>query len=360
MKKYVLFFIIFICLAETISCTNTKSEDDALLKIQKYDKTINADIYDYQKDLAEWLVPETEYISCFDIDNPDRIIRTFEDKFVIEEDRLYFILKRQNQDMWAYVSLLTGEMFDLCPDPLCPHTEESGCKYLNLHDLVFVPGSDNLIYTVKTVDAGNGITYNAVCLLNTENDTLHELYASDIDKSNVINIYDLCFITDEYLYFSNIRITSIRAENGEIEQKAEENLMTLNLVTNEVKEINNKYSSQEYGKYFYADERHIFFIDYNNKNFYATDLNFENEQTILEYGQEYNIRNFYYDEGTSEFFIGLYADYLFGYSDNETEEGSVYCVNSDLECRKLDMPSEKIINFQLTNKYIYYAVYAPV
>ena len=80
----------------------------------------------------------------------------------------------------------------------------------------------------------------------------------------------------------------------------------------------------------------------------------------MEYGLEYNIRNFYYDEGTSEFYIGLYADYLFGYSENETEEGSIYCVNSDLECRKLDMPSEKIVNFQLTNEYIYYAVYDPV
>lgn len=342
------------------SCTDTKSEDDALQKIQKYDNTVSVDIYNYQNDLAEWLSPENEYVFNSDSDNSDSIIRIYDSTYTIKEDRLYFTVRRDNNDVWAYVSLKTGEKFYLCPDPLCPHTEESGCKYLNLKELIFVPGSSNLIYTVKNIFSDNGISYDVVCLLDSDNDTLLELLGSDFLNPNVHNMFDLCFINSEYLYFTNIRITSEKAENGEVDQKTEENLMTLNFVTNEVNEINNKYSSQEYGRYFFADEQHIFFIDFNNKKFFATDLNFENEQTILEYGKEFNIRNFFYDESTSEFYIGLYSDYMFGYSDNETEEGNIYCVNSNLECLKLDMSSEKIVDFQLTNGYIYYAVYAPV
>ncbi|MHB1151829.1 MAG: hypothetical protein ACYCWE_05625 [Eubacteriales bacterium] len=359
MKKYVLILIILVCVAEICSCTNTISEDDVLRKMQKYDYTINAAIYDYQKDLAEWLSPENEYVSISDSDSSNNIIRIFDNDYIIKENRLYFRVKRDNNDMWAYVSLLTGEKFYLCPDPLCPHTEESGCKYLNLKELIFVPDSENLIYTVKTYLSDNG-AYEIVCLLDTENDTFHELFKSDSVNVNVYNMYDLCFINDEYLYFTNTCITREKAENGEVEQKIEEKLMTLNRITNEVNEINNKYSSQEYGKYFFADDRHIFFINFNNKKFFATDLNFENEQTILDYGKEFNIRNFFYDKGTSEFYVLINSDYMFGTSNNEITEGSIYCVNSNLEYRKLEMPSEKIADFKLTNGYIYYAVYDPV
>ncbi len=359
MRKYMLFFIIFICIAEICSCTDTKSEDDALRKIEKYDNTVSADIYNYQKDLAEWLSPEKKYVFNSDSDNSDSIVRIYNDNYIIRGNRLYFTIKRDNNNVWAYVSLLTGEKFYLCPDPLCPHTEESGCKYLNLKELIFVPDSDNLIYTVKPIFSDNG-AYEIVCLLDTENDTFHELFKSDSVNINVFNMYDLCFINGEYLYFTSTCITKEKNENGEAEQIIEEKLMTFNRVTNEVNEINNKYSSQEYGRYFFADERHIFFIDFNNKKFYATDLNFENEQIILEYGKEFNIRNFFYDINTSEFYVLINSDYMFGTSDKEITEGSIYCVNSNLECRKLDMPSEKIADIQLTNGYIYYAVYDPV
>ncbi len=359
MKINIIILIIFTLIIAFYACTNSESENNALKKAEEYNKTISNNLYAYQNNLTDWLTPEKEYIYSENGDSSKNIIG-LSDNYFMNRDRLYFQVSRNlSYNMWAYMSIKTGEKYYMCPDPLCPHTRESGCKYLDIISLVFSPDSSNIIYAVKTILSENGI-YDVIYFIDTENNIMRELYKSDSISRETYNSFYLQYINNDKLYFLVTQRTNKKGDNGELEKTINYYTMSFDLTTNKVEQLHNAYANLEYGSFMFVNKNNIFFIDDSNNRLYTTDLNYENEKIIFNYDNDYIVRNFYYDENTQELYFILCSKYMFTISDNEITEGYVYCIDKDLKCRKIDMPSDKIINIQLTNNYIYYFIYDPI
>ena len=353
-KKYLLPFAITFCIAALCACTNTESEESALEKVESYDDTVDTSQYVYQDDIADWLTPEDKYYYTADYDNSENI-DTLENNYIVRGDRLYFQVSRDGDSLWAYMSLITGEKLYLCPDPLCPHTKESGCMYLNITNLIFAPGSDSVMYVIRTNSTADGL-YDAIYLIDTENDIFREIYKENVEKYKY-NQYTLRFILNNKLYFQNTQTIS-EIVDGKVEKKTNYIMLTLDLDTNNVEKISE--SSQASDRCLLANDQYMFFDDDEYHQLYATDLNSKNKQTIMEYDDEFTIRNVYFDKTTQELFFILCSKYMVGISHNDIEEGYVYCIDKNLNCSKIDMPTEKITGIQLTRNYIYYTTYDPI
>ncbi len=354
--RYAFFIILLICLTSLSSCTKNNAKDDTLKLAEKYNQEdlIN---YDYLYKLTYWLTPEKEYNYSSD-DSMNNI--DIKSDYLIKNNKLYFsVSNNSGNNLYAYIDLKTGDKFFLCPDPFCPHTRESGCKYLDLFNLIFSPSSDNIIYAVKIVLSED--FYNVICFIDTENDTYREIYKVNSNE-NIRNYIRLYFIHDNKLYFSITQDERI-IENGEFTSVSiKYYYMALDLHTNEVETLNIEFLSQEYEHIVYVNDKYIFFDDYENGRFFATDLNFENERTILDYGKDFSRTSLCYDKETQELFIVICSKSFFSSSaeKNDIETGYVYCINNNLEYHKLEMPSDKIIDIKLTRKYIYYTIYDPI
>ncbi|MDD4772526.1 MAG: hypothetical protein PHZ09_02855 [Eubacteriales bacterium] len=311
-------------------------------------------------DIADWLTPEEQY-SYRTTDNSDNIADIYNPIFFVKSDRIYYETRIDNLMSFSYIALKTGESFSLCPDPLCDHTPEGGCKYLSLHQMMFSKESDDVFYSVKTtLDEELKAPVSSICRIDAKKGTINEIFNGYLSEINILRMLTLRLTDNNRLYFTAIREKSSKVTDGIIEREYEETLMSVNLTTYEVSIVDNKYKNKEHGEYFFTDGKYIYFIDAIVGRLFATDMNFENETTVLEYGNEYTISSFYYDADTSETYICVHSRYMMGWSETEIEDGNIYCIDKNLNYSKLDMPSDKILEFQLTNEYIYYTVYDPV
>lgn len=203
--------------------------------------------------------------------------------------------------------------------------------------------------------------YDAICVIDTENDTYKELFAAKSTNPDIRNWLHLYFIHDDKLYFLLTQDERTVSDNGEIQTKSTSSYMTLDIKTNKVATVENKYSSQEYGHIVFANDKYIFFCDDYNGRLFATDKNFKNEQTIINYGKDYTRNSLFYDKDTDELYIGICSKSMVGLPQaNDLQEGYICCINGNLECRKIEMPSDEITDFRLTKKYIYYTIYGPI
>jgi hypothetical protein len=271
--------------------------------------------------------------------------------------------KSSGQPMWAYISLLTRVKHYLCPDPLCRHTEEDGCRYLGMMSLITDPDSESMLYTLKSITDENGF-HMAICSIDLINDTINELYTvkNSFDSSESYFI-QLRFINSGRLYF--VENHSIRIDNGDgtVEKKDEALLAYLDLTTKKVTFLDGKYGArdaQAYINFVFADDNFIYFVDYAERRFYTTDHNFQNERTILAYEEGFSIHDIFYDQNDSCFYLGIFSDNMFGGENDDITRGDIYRIESGFVCEKIDMPSDQITSFRLTENYIYYTVYDPV
>jgi hypothetical protein len=227
---------------------------------------------------------------------------------------------------------------------------------------MFSKESDDVLYSVKTDTSLNKIQapVSSICCIDAKKGTINEIFNGYLSENNVLQMLTLRMIDHNKLYFTAIREIESKVTDGIIEREYEETLMSVDLTTYEVSVIDNKYKNKEHGEYFFTDGKYIYFIDAISGRLFATDMNFENETTVLEYGNEYTISSFYYDSDTSETYVCVHSRYMMGWSETEIEDGNIYCIDDNLTCNKLDMPSDKILEFKLTNEYIYYTVYEPV
>lgn len=356
--NYIIFIVLFLITTIVSSCNNNDRNYDALKTAEKYSQETTID-HNYLYSLTNWLKPETKYSTPID-DNINDIESSSLSNYFVKGNRFFFKTKTDgSSEIYSYLDLRTGKTFVICPDPFCPHTRDSGCKYVSLSNLVFSPNSENSFYTTKTIISDTDI-YDVICLIDIENNTYTEIYSSKSTNPNIRNSLWLYFIQENKLYFLDTQIERIRHTNGEIENKTTQYYMVLDLVTNEVEILENKYSSYLYLQLVYANDKYIFFDDYENCRFFATDINFKNEQTIIYYGKDFSRRSLYYDKNTRElFFVICSKSMVLNTQSSEQEVGYVYCINDNLECKKVEMPSDKIIEIKLTNKYIYYTVYDP-
>ncbi len=324
------------------SCTKPPADDDILDISSKYANDEKTDYSEFYESVEDLFTREEKYRPPDASDIADR-----------GSDRLYFITKVDNgASTLNYMSLSTGNVHSICPDPLCTHLMDSGCKYLNLASYIADPASPSVVY-VKKIDE----MQIAICRIDTENDTIEEIYVAnrtpDVTESVLFK-----FISNNKLYFTSIKTEKVTLEDGTVAREQTESFKILDLLTDEVSEVDYEHAIDAR----IASEKHIFYVDSQAGRLYATDLNFENETIVLEYDPSFSLGSMQYDKSTSKLYCDLTSNYIRGLKGYESapEEGFIYEIDESLTAKKLEMPSNKILDFDLTSDYIYYTSYDPV
>lgn len=371
-KKQVLKIIYVIMTLALCSCSTQKTRDEILKEAGQYTDNISLDTaYDYQKNIGEWLGTETSYAYDENGDTSDGIINLYMSSYILNKDRMYFQIGKltstsSGANLWAYLSVKTGEKHYLCPDPLCDHSKNSGCQYLNFEILTFNPDSDSTLYTVRSVYSENK-SCSVIYKIDLNNNKFSEIYKEDLTDSEASsNRFDLLFIIENTLYFTDTYVYKEENGEGEIIFTEKVYLKSLNLsettVRGNAKVLNSDYSGNK--KCLYVVNNQIFGIDYGvnfeGGCFFVTDMNFENEKTILEYDNDSQIYSIFYDQNIEEFYLLVSSDAMHNSSNVEKEKGLLYCIDREFRCEEISMPSDQILEFQLTNEYIYYTIYDPV
>lgn len=136
MNKLNIIYITILFVMILLSSYSCNKNNDNTELIDKY-ATITGSTSDINYEgIEKWYSKEESYNYTPDSDD-NNISLSGSGTYTIVGDRLYYKAKINNEQTLAYVSLRTGEKFFLCPDPLCEHTEEYGCKYLNLDKFIF-------------------------------------------------------------------------------------------------------------------------------------------------------------------------------------------------------------------------------
>lgn len=353
----VLLFLALVTLALT-SCTGLASDDNAHQIAEKYISETSAD--DYQPAVFDWLSVDTEYTSASD-DNSEGIIR-LADSYLKNKNRLFFTVSHDHSSsVWAYTDLNTGETLNICPDPLCKHTRESGCKYLDMRDIIFDSDSCSKLYAVKNLFQ-NGTIFDVICFVDIENNEITELYRPAVKENEYIHL-DLLYQSKDSLIFINTLTRKEKSASGEIQRISETSLLSLDIGSHHYSKITNELNSLNYEQFMFASDKYLYFFDETNGCLYVTDLNFNNKKTVLNVGNDNSIRNISYDTDTNELFIAICSNFIAGLSNyaEKREEGYLYCIDDEnLECTKVDMPTDKLLYAQPTKNYIYYTEYLPI
>jgi len=372
MKKFAILFLLTLSTLLFVSCNNEKADNDVLQNLESVVKQTTAEADDqfaYQKDLASWYKPETEYKYNPEGDNSSGIITVFRkglNTYDLSDDKLYMETKRviyesgiQEENMIAYMDIETGEKHYLCPDPLCTHSVGSSCLFVDVTYYFANPDNDNLLYTTKRIYDGGYYSYGVIVEINMEENSMREVFRCS-------DIYDDMFLESidrDKLYFTYIKETErIKDEDGNVTTKNEEIPMYLDLSTFVAEERD--FSKDKYDSFYklYEGSDCIYWLDREKSCVLTTDTNRKNEKILLTYEKGYSIISAAYDSNTEELYLGIGSDDMIMASSeyDGIEQGDIWVVDMNNNIRKVDMPSEKITGFQLTNKYIYYTTYDPI
>ena len=174
-----------------VSCSD-RNEQELIEKYSDVEAVETAGYYDE----IDWLEDETEY-SYTASDTPDNIVDCLNDYLVFASDRVYIVTKADDTPTYSYININNGEIFPLCPDPLCNHTKNSGCRYLSLSGLIVDPEHEDVVYTIRTITNG-GDMYGEIVEIDIENNTIDVIYSAEYKDS-----LELCkcsvFLTKSYI-----------------------------------------------------------------------------------------------------------------------------------------------------------------
>lgn len=355
LKSFAFILLLFLLLLLTSCDTDS---DDARKLAEKYATQMSQDacaIGDF-----DWLTVDNSNAITSD-DNSDGIFR-LADSYLLNGGRLYFSLSRDHcSTMWAYIDESTGENFYLCPDPLCQHTRDGGCKYTDIDRFIFDGVSNDIIYAVKInfIDDSNASIAETICRIDAANDKLTELYQPELGDARFANL-DLLFISDGRLFFTQTLTREVLDESGEIRRESETIPMALELDGGTATTISSSLSAIDYQQFKFATDAHLYFFNDAEGCLYATELNFTGKKTVFELGADNTCGMICCDTNTGELFIPVCSNYIAGHYNyaEKREEGHLYRVDdATLECSMVDMPTDKLINAQVTKNYIYYTEY---
>lgn len=347
MKSIIYLIIILIICFHSYSCSDNTTDD----LISKYETVEIGSSAEYIADV-DWLEPETEYSYSGENEN---IVSIYHGIYERQGDRIYMQTKSDGANTYNYISLTTGDQFNFCPDPLCPHTRDGGCQYLDIVDMLLSKTDENIVYIVKDYFDGE-TACNYICEIDLENNTIERIYGKK--NSELFDAYNMRFINDNKIYFEVNRKHTIKDESQSLPD--EYFYMELDLVTHEAREIKNEYTSGEYGSCIFASDDYFFFSDSDGTRLLATDKNFENSIIVYDFPGNYSLVSPYYDYETDEFYCVIYSNFMTKLSDDGVTEGYILRVDGDLNVERLDMRSDLILDMQLTRDYIYYTSYDPI
>ncbi len=301
---------------------------------------------------------EREFIAESD-DSAEGIVSFFGTGYRKAGDRLFFTARKyyENSDnteqSLVYASLKTGECFSVCPDPLCTHLEDSGCRYLNLDSFVLPSdGTGNLVWAVKS-DFGSGGMVRSLCEIDLDADTITSIWS---DES--VNFILPRFESGGRLYFETTTMLEELSQDGVVTERVIEELRCINLETREVTNFGELSGS---GGCYFSDGESLYFVDYDLGELCATDMSFANRRTVFAWKEGYQPSNIFLDEATGQLFICVYLrDMTISPESVETPSGAIYVVEPDGSSRKLPLDCDRVLELVLTEKYVYYTKFDPV
>lgn len=323
--------------------------------------------YSYQRELADWLTPEETYGYDSDSDSSDGIIQIgWQEAF---GGNLFFTLSRistkaHKSNLLTYVDLASGEKHYACPDPQCTHSEEEGCPYLNLFALT--PKTDTTFFALRhDLYKETAVLRCGIYEVDLAGHTITEVYDSqticaeeNIDWDHIDN----CFLYEDMLYFTD---TFRFAEwiDGEKQTTGKRTwLLGMDINTHAVTVLNDDFG--ENISRFFRNGDHVFYTDSAVNTLYGMDLSTGETVPLVQYPAGYTLYQKYYDTHTDELYVLVsYMDlHDSGERVNEAEQYrcTLYSVDADFRCREVPMPTTLLLDFQLTNEYIYYCTYDPV
>ncbi len=292
---------------------------------------------------------EEEYRYFPDGDNSDGIYFAAAAGKEICGDRMYYLVIGG----LGYVDLKDGKQYTLCPDPLCQHTAESGCQFIGLIEPVHHPEKEDILFAVQGYHVKTKL-HNNICVINEKEGTVTKVYGTDVKGSELGGSISLKFMVGDKLLFTRMFEEIHTDEDGKSAPQVVIKCFTMDVNTYEVEllEIN--------VVPFFVTEKYIFVVDHSTKQLIAYDHNFENEKIILEYDKSASgIWDCCYDSVTDELYFNVYSSTVLGNTYDGPEVGDLYCVDSNLNCEKLNK-TDTILSFAVTRNYIYYTRYEPV
>ena len=373
MNKGFFSLLLTLLLLLSLGCTKTKEQVIAEVKDAVSLEHITDKDYDryfgYQTGLGSWLDTESEYISNSEEDNSLGIEMISGLGYFPSKNRVYLDLARQtfiggtDANLLAYVDLINGGKHYICPDPLCEHDDKSGCRYRDLGQLVFNPENEFVFYAAKaTIDEFSNSLASSLYEVSTSENTIKRIFNSQ----DILNNADYSAIMDLYfdngvLHFRNDFVYE-KVVDGikEIESKSFNvilNLSTNEFTAQEVQLSSGDISTCTIGAYTYE-------FNMNTRTIYRVNNKNGLEEPLLSFGDDYTVQRRYYDTRTEELYIlicnqnVLQAGKLV--EDTSDIQNVLYCISNENGCRTVEMPSSLILDFQLTNSYIYYTKYEPV
>ena len=298
------------------------------------------------------------------------IVNLLPDKYISTSGRLYFTITKDTSDnnnyitgnlLWAYISFKTGKVHALCPDPLCTHTANSTCKYLKLYDLIPDPKRDSKLYALRH-EFTNNIGHDVIYELDCENQTIKTLYTiADIAKGGFTYSYiDLYYVNNDELYFSETRVTEREDEQGKKYYDENQKTFVLDLLSE--KNIPEEYVSDDKSQSLYVIGNSSLVYNASQRRVSCIDMSTGVENTFFCYEEGYHIYDMYYDDETSEIYLLLCSTDLKNGTEDDlcTDTGCIYVIDKEYKVNTLKMPSNHILDFQLTKDYIYYTKYDPI
>lgn len=344
------------------SCSLRQDEDKVLKELEKFNAVISASEEDASESMPHWLEAESEYKYNTDSDGVDNIIGLFNSGYLVQNDRMYFNLYNENGNMvWMYVSIETGEIHSLCPDPICEHTKNSGCRYVGFDSLHPDEENSSVLYASKTQSTNIGFE-SAICRIDLEDDSVTELYKTDLMEYGMTqNFYNICFVRENKLYFTDTQIGKAKNDSGEVERIEKTYFHYLDTVSGALTTLSYDYDANQYC--LFAKDGRVYFSDILNSTLYTTDTEFKNRENILTYDENSQVYTVFYDKIESAMYF-LIASKALSFSEQIAAgvegEGRVYKLDSDNILHELEMPTETVTTFQLTNKYIYFTDFEPI
>lgn len=359
MKKRILSAMVFflVLLAQT-GCNRNES-----FRPERYTQPpASAQEQSFQNEVGQWLAAEDSYI--FDASTTDTpagiVMPSARIGKLICGSRLFYQANSDysngGSEIWKYTDLRSGESFTLCPDPACTHDASSGCRYRDLEQLCFHPTEENLLYAVKTAEDG--------CVLyeiHLDADRFQEIYrTADAygQQQNEYHVLNLDRIDNGMLFFYDECIRESVSDDSESTTVQETVACRYSIREKTLERGAADLTRQP----IYTSAQTAFIADQQNKKLWAESLSSGERTLLLDYAGQ-NVGDFFYDTAED-------ALYFRTYRYEETPDGSVppaenvsgcvYRVDSALRCEKLPLPSEQLLSFQLTGRFLYYTAYDPI
>ncbi len=330
--------------------------------------------YSWQNEVARFLSRDFRVTNTSedDINNVEKLNSRTLRGYVLSAMLVRSDGKSGSGNVFSFIDLSKGEKRNVCPDPLCSHKREV-CKYTDFSNLVSF-GNEKIYYDSKIIFDGTN-SYCVVFEITPDNDSVKEIYRPAVpNTSDEYSFAIVVNVTEKFVFFIEHRyrmkkIDSDFESGNQGEEYREETHKFYRYIraTGKIEHLYNL-SAEE------IHERTAPVTD-GTGDIEFTDLYFTNEKLYFcdysEYGKVINYRSvdipdgykvmgsdcIYRDIPTSDIWLGFRTK---NEDDVDNFKGYICRLKENGELERISMPADNIYGFTLTDKYIYYTVFAPV